>query len=38
MYGMYVSDERLYISIEYGGWGVKNFNDVYEDTKIKVAC
>jgi len=38
MHGKQASDERLYLSKEKGGRGLKSIKDVYEDTKIRVAC
>ena len=35
---MQASDERLYMSIEHGRRKVRSIKDVYEDTKIRVAC
>ena len=38
MVGMQANDKRLYMSIEHGGRRVKSVKDIYEDTKIRVAC
>ena len=38
MHGMQASDKWLYMSIEHGRREVRSVKDVYEDTKIRVAC
>jgi len=38
MHGKQASDERLYLRIEDGGRGLKSIKDVYEETKVRVAC
>ena len=38
MHGKLASDERLYLRIADGGRGLKSMKDVYEDTKVRVAC
>jgi hypothetical protein len=38
MHGRQASDERLYMGRKYGGRGVKCIKDVYDDTKVRVAC
>ena len=38
MHGRQASDERLYLRREDGGRGLKSMKDVYEETKIRVAC
>ena len=38
MHGKQASDERLYLKMEDGGRGLKSMKDVYEDTKVRVAC
>ena len=32
------SDERLYLKIEDGGRGIKSMRDVYQETRLRVAC
>ena len=38
MHGRQASDERLYMRRENGGRGLKNMKDLYEETKVRVAC
>jgi len=38
MHGKQASDERLYLRMEDGGRGLKSMKDVYEETKVRVAC
>ena len=38
MHGRQSSDERLYLGVENGGRGLKSMKDVYEETKVRVAC
>ena len=38
MLGTHSSDERLYMSRQEGGRGLKSFRDVYTKTKARVAC
>ena len=37
-HGKQVSDERLYGRREEGGRGLKSFREVYDETKVRVAC
>ena len=38
MHGKQGSDERLYLRRKIGGRGLKSFKDVYNETKIRIAC
>ena len=38
MHGRQPSDERLYMRRENGGRGLKNMKNLYEETKVRVAC
>jgi hypothetical protein len=38
MHGKQASDERLYMGRDDGGRGLKSMKDVYEETKVRVAC
>ena len=38
MHGRQASDERLYMRRENGGRGLKSMKDLYEETKVRVAC
>ena len=38
MHGRQASDERFYMRRENGGRGLKNMIDLYEETKVRVAC
>ena len=38
MHGKQASDERLYMRRENGGRGLKSMKDLYEETKVRVAC
>ena len=38
MHGRQASDERLYMRRENGGKGLKSMKDLYEGTKVRVAC
>ena len=38
MHGRQASDERLYMRRENGGSGLKSMKDLYEETKVRVAC
>ena len=38
MHGRQASDERLYMKNCDGGRGLKSMKDVYEDTKVRIAC
>ena len=38
MHGRQASDERLYLRMGNGGRGMKSIKDVYEETKVRVAC
>ena len=38
MHGRQASDERLYMRREKGGRGLKSMRDLYEETKVRVAC
>lgn len=37
-HGKQASDERLYTERKEGGRGLKSFKDVYQETKVRVAC
>ena len=37
-HGKQASDERLYTEKKEGGRGLKNFKDVYKETRVRVAC
>ena len=37
MHERQASDERLYLSREYGGRGLKSMKDLYKETKVRVA-
>ena len=37
-HGKQASDERLYGRREDGGRGLKSFKEVYDETKVRVAC
>ena len=37
-HGEQASDERLYAKREDGGRGLKSFKEVYDETKVRVAC
>jgi hypothetical protein len=37
-HGKQESDERLYVKREDGGRGLKSFKEVYDETKVRVAC
>ena len=38
MLGRKSSDERFYLKREEGGRGLKSLQDVYKETKLRVAC
>ena len=38
MLGRQSSDERLYMKISAGGRGLKSLREVYEETRLQVAC
>jgi hypothetical protein len=38
MHGRQASDERLYMHHRNGGRGLKSMRDVYQETKVRVAC
>ena len=38
MHGRQSSNERLYLKRENGGRGLKSLHDVYQDTKVRIAC
>ena len=38
MHGKQASDERLHMRRENGGRGLKSMKDLYEETKVRVAC
>ena len=38
MHGRQASDERLYMKNCDGGRRLKSMKDVYEDTKVRIAC
>ena len=38
IHGRQASDERLYMRRENGGSGLKSMKDLYEETKVTVAC
>ena len=38
MHGKQASDERLYMRRENAGRGLKSMKDLYEETKVRVAC
>ena len=38
MLGRHSSDERLYMKREQGGRGLKSMKDIYQETRLRVAC
>ena len=37
-HGRQSSDERLFTNRREGGWGLKSFKELYDETKTRVAC